>query len=165
MANPNGGAIGPSFQDVKAQALAGSRSSGLVFVHLSEHLGGNKRLITKGGPGALEWEPNRFGDLVLQIEARTRDKLVNGVFFRAVPGDFLNGYEVQIFHACYNRDPAKSARYSTGTINDRQLARRSVVNPISILTLRYFRTSSRVRGFPTSISQAVRVSYASRRTP
>ena len=54
-----------------------------------------------GGPGALELD-GLYGDIVLQVEARTRSKLVNGgVFFRSVPGDFLNGYDVQVFNACY----------------------------------------------------------------
>ncbi len=84
-------------------------------------------IVAKGGPGALEWESKTYGDVVLQVEAGTRATLVNGgVFFRAIPGDFLNGYEVQIFHACYDRDPSKPARYSTGAIDDRQLARRLV---------------------------------------
>jgi hypothetical protein len=79
-----------------------------------------------GGPGALELE-GRYGDLVLQVEARMRAKLVNGgVFFRSIPGDFMNGYEAQLFNGCYDQDPAKPARYSTGAIDDRQLARRLV---------------------------------------
>jgi hypothetical protein len=38
----------------------------------------------------------------------------------------MNGYEAQIFNACYDNDPATPARYSTGAIDDRQLARRLV---------------------------------------
>ena len=79
-----------------------------------------------GGPGALELD-GLYGDIVLQVEARTRARLVNGgVFFRSVPSDFLNGYEVQVFHGCYQGDPGQPARYSTGAIDDRQLARRLV---------------------------------------
>ncbi|MBW3575825.1 MAG: DUF1080 domain-containing protein, partial [Actinobacteria bacterium] len=75
-----------------------------------------------GGPGAVELD-GRYGDMVLQVEVRTRAKLVNGgVFFRSVPGDFMNGYEAQLFNGCYDEDPAKPARYSTGAIDDRQLA-------------------------------------------
>ena len=86
----------------------------------------NGVIIAIGGPGALELD-GRYGNLVLQVEARTRAKLVNGgVFFRSVPGDFLNGYEVQVFNACYQGDPGQPARYSTGAIDDRQLARRLV---------------------------------------
>jgi hypothetical protein len=79
-----------------------------------------------GGPGALELD-GRFGDFVLQVEARMLKPLSNGgVFFRSIPGDFMNGYEAQLFNGCYDRDPGKPARYSTGAIDDRQLARRLV---------------------------------------
>jgi hypothetical protein len=79
-----------------------------------------------GGPAALEFE-QRYGDFVLQIDVRAWARLVNGgVFFRAMPGDFLKGYEAQIFNVCYDNDPARPARYSTGAIDDRQLARRLV---------------------------------------
>jgi hypothetical protein len=84
-------------------------------------------IVALGGPGALELQGARYGDLVLQVEARTRARLVNGgVFFRAVPRQFMNGYEAQIFHACYQHDPAQPARYSTGALDDRQPARRLV---------------------------------------
>jgi hypothetical protein len=79
-----------------------------------------------GGPGCVELD-GKYGDLVLQVEARMRAKLVNGgAFFRSIPGDFMNGYEAQLFNGCYENDPAKPARYSTGAIDDRQLARRLV---------------------------------------
>eukprot|EP00913_Durusdinium_trenchii_P023449 g22027.t1 len=79
-----------------------------------------------GGPGALETSSD-YGDLILQLDVRSRTKLSNaGVFFRCIRGDFMNGYEAQVFNACYDRDPAKPARYSTGAIDDRQLARRLV---------------------------------------
>lgn len=79
-----------------------------------------------GGPGAVELD-GRYGDLVMQVEARMRAKLVNGgVFFRSVPGDFMNGYEAQLFNGCYDQDPGQPARYSTGAIDDHQLARRLV---------------------------------------
>ena len=38
----------------------------------------------------------------------------------------MNGYEAQVFNACYDGDPAKPARWSTGAIDDRQMARRLV---------------------------------------
>lgn len=88
----------------------------------------NGAIHALGGPGALE-SKDQFGDLVLQARVRTRAELVNGgLFFRSIPGDFMNGYEAQIFNACYNHDRAKPARYSTGAIDDRQLARRLVTN-------------------------------------
>jgi hypothetical protein len=36
------------------------------------------------------------------------------------------GYEAQIYNRCEENDPARPARYSTGAIDDRQLARRLV---------------------------------------
>lgn len=79
-----------------------------------------------GGPGCLELK-GVYGDLVLQVEARTRDKLVNGgVFFRSMPGQFLRGYEAQIFNGCYEHDPNQPVPYSTGALDDRQSARRIV---------------------------------------
>lgn len=86
----------------------------------------NRAIHARGGPGALEYQQH-YGDLLLQAEICTRATLVNGgLFFRSVPHDFLNGYEVQIFNACYDQDADRPARYSTGAIDDRQLARRLV---------------------------------------
>lgn len=83
-------------------------------------------LLAVGGPGAVELD-GRYGDLVIQIEVRMRAKLVNGgLFFRSIPGQFMNGYEAQLFNGCYKEDPAQPARYSTGAIDDRLLARRLV---------------------------------------
>jgi hypothetical protein len=80
-----------------------------------------------GGPGALEYEGSRFGDLVLQVEVRSRAKHTNGgLFFRCMPGSFMNGYEAQVHNRCEGGDPAKPSRYATGGIDDRQNARRLV---------------------------------------
>jgi len=88
-----------------------------------------------GGPGAVEFE-GKYGDLVLQVEVCMRARLVNGgVFFRSIPGQFMNGYEAQLFNACYDHDPAQPARYSTGAIDDRQLARRLVSRDLEPFTM------------------------------
>jgi hypothetical protein len=88
-----------------------------------------------GGPGAVELD-GRYGDVVLQVEARMRANLANGgVFFRSIPADFMNGYEAQLFNGCYDEDPGKPARYSTGAIDDRQLARRLVSRDLEPLTM------------------------------
>ncbi|MDA1017247.1 MAG: DUF1080 domain-containing protein [Planctomycetota bacterium] len=80
-------------------------------------------IVAVGGPGALE-SAKKYGNALIQIEVRTRAKLVNGgLFFRSIPGDFMNGYEAQIFNACYDNDARQPARYSTGGIDDRMLAR------------------------------------------
>jgi hypothetical protein len=79
-----------------------------------------------GGPGALEY-PTPYGNAVIQIEARSRNRHANGgLFFRSIPGDFMNGYEAQIHSACEKGDPSKPAEYATGGIDDRQNARRLV---------------------------------------
>lgn len=92
-------------------------------------------LVAVGGPGAVELA-GRYGDLVLQAEVRMRARLVNGgIFFRSVPGQFMNGYEAQLFNGCYDRDPLQPARYSTGAIDDRQLARRLVSRDLETLTM------------------------------
>lgn len=80
-----------------------------------------------GGPGCVEYEGRRFGDFVLQLDARTNRRHANGgVFFRAIPGDFMNGYEAQVFNRSENGDPSRPARWSTGGIDDRMNARRMV---------------------------------------
>lgn len=94
-----------------------------------------KALCALGGPGAVELE-GRYGDFVLQVEVRTRQKLVNGgVFFRSIPGQFMNGYEAQLFNGCYQKDPGRPARYSTGAIDDRLLARRLVSRDLEPFTM------------------------------
>jgi hypothetical protein len=79
-----------------------------------------------GGPGAMEY-PERYGDFVLQLDVRTCVPHANGgLFFRSRPGDFMNGYEAQIYNRCEENDPARPSVWSTGSIDDRQLARRLV---------------------------------------
>ena len=78
-----------------------------------------------GGPGAIEYAGELFGDLVLQIDVRSRAVHSNGgVFFRSVPGQFMNGYEAQLHNRCLDDDPARTFRYATGGLDDRQDARR-----------------------------------------
>jgi hypothetical protein len=79
-----------------------------------------------GGPGCLEL-PGLYGDFILQLDVVCNKPLTNGgVFVRCRPGDFLNGYEAQVFNACLDGDPSKPVGYSTGGIDDRQDARRVV---------------------------------------
>jgi hypothetical protein len=88
-------------------------------------VGGTLQVV--GGPGALEYQGRHYGDLILQIDARTRAPHANsGVFLRSVPRRFILGYEAQIHNRCEDGDPDKPARYSTGGIDDRQNARRLV---------------------------------------
>jgi hypothetical protein len=85
-----------------------------------------KGLHAVGGPGAVQLR-GAYGDFILQAKVKTVAPLSNaGIFFRCREGDFLNGYEGQIFNGCYGGDPARPARYATGAIDDRQNARRLV---------------------------------------
>jgi hypothetical protein len=78
-----------------------------------------------GGPGCLEYQERKFGDLIWQVEARMNVRQANGgLFFRAIPGDFMNGYEAQLYNRCQDGDPGKPAVWATGAIDDRQNARR-----------------------------------------
>lgn len=93
-------------------------------------------LRARGGPGALEYRGGRYGDLVLQVSARTRERGANaGVFFRCRPGRLLDGYEAQVYNGCERGDPARPARYATGAIDDRQNARRLVSRDLRPFTL------------------------------
>jgi enamine deaminase RidA (YjgF/YER057c/UK114 family) len=84
-------------------------------------------LHATGGPGCVEYEGGRFGNMILQLDVRTRVRHANGgVFFRAIPGDFMNGYEVQVFSRSEDGDSARPATWCTGGIDDRQNARRMV---------------------------------------
>jgi hypothetical protein len=87
--------------------------------------GGRLRVI--GGPAALEFDGGQFDDLILQMTVRTRAVHSNGgLFFRAVPGQFMNGYEVQLHNRCLAGDSAQPYRYATGGLDDRQNALRLV---------------------------------------
>jgi hypothetical protein len=91
-----------------------------------EELADPAGLRAVGGPGAVELG-GAYGDFVLQVEVTTRRPLANGgVFFRCKAGEFLNGYEAQVFNGCYDHDPAKPAQWATGAIDDRQNAVRLV---------------------------------------
>jgi enamine deaminase RidA (YjgF/YER057c/UK114 family) len=84
-------------------------------------------IIAMGGPGALEYQPRKFGDFVLQIDVKTRVRHANsGVFFRAIPGDFMNGYEAQVYNRCIDGDPSKPVVWATGAVHDQMNARRVV---------------------------------------
>lgn len=53
-------------------------------------------LAVKDGAGDLSTE-GQYADFVLQLECKTNGKHLNsGIFFRAIPGQYQNGYEAQI---------------------------------------------------------------------
>jgi hypothetical protein len=75
-----------------------------------------------GGKGQLELlQP--FGDFCLQAEALTEDDETNsGIFFRSIPGDVMNGYEMQI-HTGFDPDRLHPLDSGMGAIFRRQEAR------------------------------------------
>ncbi len=84
-------------------------------------------IVATGGPGALEYQGAKFGDFVMQVDVRTRVRHANGgVFFRAIAGDFMNGYEAQVYNRCVDGDPSKPVIWTTGAIDNRQNARRLI---------------------------------------
>src|SRR5205814_7782126 len=83
----------------------------------------NGALHAVGGPGALEYQEEQLGDFVLQATVKTRLRHSNGgLFLRAIPGEFMNGYEAQIYTRCIGGDVTRPAVWATGAIDDRQNA-------------------------------------------
>ncbi len=97
----------------------------------------NGMLQARGGPGQLETE-NQFADFVLQFKCRTNAEGLNsGVFFRCIPGERMNGYEIQIDNTTVDGDRNKPKNGGTGAIFRRNEARRIVAsdNEWSAITL------------------------------
>ncbi len=71
------------------------------------------------------WAPGEYQDFVLQLDAKTAAKGYqnSGVFFRSIPEQFLQGYEVQIFNRWRGGDRSKPEDWGTGAIYKRQPAR------------------------------------------
>ncbi|HUY35894.1 MAG TPA: DUF1080 domain-containing protein [Pirellulales bacterium] len=85
-------------------------------------------LNVKNGPGQLESEA-RFADFLLQLEVFSNGKHLNsGIFFRAIPGEFWNGYESQIQNGFVGGDRTRPLDFGTGAIYRRQKARKVVPN-------------------------------------
>lgn len=83
-------------------------------------------LQVKDGNGDLQ-STAQFGDFVLQLDIRSNgDHLNSGIFFRAIPGEFWQGYESQIRNQWEGEDRSKPVDFGTGGIYRRQPARRVV---------------------------------------
>jgi hypothetical protein len=83
----------------------------------------NGALHVLGGPGQLE-SKDSFADFVLSFKCRTNKAGLNsGVFFRCIPGEFLNGYESQIQNQVHGEDPRRPVDCGTGGIFRRANAR------------------------------------------
>lgn len=64
-------------------------------------------LNVKNGPGDLQTE-TLYDDFVLQLECISNGKHLNsGIFFRAIPGEYQNGYEAQVQHDFSQVPPRK----------------------------------------------------------
>ena len=79
------------------------------------------------GPEAMELVDSNYADLVLQLTVKTHKSKANGgVFFRAIHGDFMNGYKAQIHNVMVHNVPGGLLHVGTGGIDDRQVNRRLV---------------------------------------
>jgi hypothetical protein len=84
----------------------------------------NGELQVTGGRGQLE-SKDQFADFVLSLQCKTNAVGLNsGIFFRCIPGDFMNGYESQIQNVFEDGDRSKPADCGTGGIFRRVNARR-----------------------------------------
>ncbi len=83
-------------------------------------------LNVKNGPGDLQTE-GQWADFVLQFECISNGKHLNsGMFFRAIPDLYQQGYEVQIRNQWEGDDRTKPVDFGTGAIYRRQKARKVV---------------------------------------
>jgi hypothetical protein len=79
--------------------------------------------VTSTGRGCIESDA-QFGDFVLQLECISHAPSLNsGVFFRCIPGEFMNGYESQIHNGIKNGDRTQPVDCGTGGIFRRVNAR------------------------------------------
>jgi hypothetical protein len=79
--------------------------------------------VTSTGRGCIESD-QQFGDFVLQLECISHAPSLNsGLFFRCIPGEFMNGYESQIHNGLKNGDRTQPVDCGTGGIFRRVNAR------------------------------------------
>jgi hypothetical protein len=83
----------------------------------------NLELHVKGGSGQLA-SIETFADFVLSLQCRTGGSGMNsGVFFRCIPGEYMNGYESQIQNQFQDGDRSQPVDCGTGGIFRRVNAR------------------------------------------
>jgi hypothetical protein len=83
-------------------------------------------LNVRDGNGDIQTEA-QFGDFILQLDVLSNgERLNSGVFFRAIPGEFWQGYESQIRNEWEGDDRKRPVDFGTGGIYRRQPARRVV---------------------------------------
>jgi len=79
--------------------------------------------VTSTGRGCIESD-KQFGDFVLRLECISHAPSLNsGLFFRCIPGEFMNGYESQIHNGFKNGDRSQPVDCGTGGIFRRVNAR------------------------------------------
>ncbi len=80
------------------------------------------------GPGQLETRES-FGNFVFSMQCKTNAPGLNsGVFFRCIPGEFMNGYESQIQNQFHENDRTRPVDCGTGGIFRRAHARQVVAD-------------------------------------
>jgi hypothetical protein len=85
-------------------------------------------LNVQNGPGDLQTE-GQWADFVVQLECISNGKFLNsGLFFRAIPDLYQQGYEAQIHNGFIGDDRTKPLDYGTGAIYRRVPARKVVPN-------------------------------------
>jgi hypothetical protein len=87
-------------------------------------------------PGRLEYRRGHFGDVIVQVTARTQAIGASAAnFFECRPEFLLEGYEARIDYGCEDGDPTRPARCATGAFDERHNARRLVSRDLEPFTL------------------------------
>jgi hypothetical protein len=83
-------------------------------------------LNVQNGPGDLQTE-RQWADFVFQGQCISNGQHLNsGIFFRCIPNQYQNGYEMQIRNQWQGDDRTKPVDFGTGAIYRRQPARKVV---------------------------------------
>ena len=110
-------------------------------------------LHVKNGPGDLQ-TTGSYDNFCLQLECKTNGKALNsGIFFRCIPDQYQNGYEMQIQNAFLNGDRTKPADFGSGAIYRRIAARKVVADDNDWFAMTLLANGPRLRtwvnGYPT----------------
>ena len=111
-------------------------------------------LNVKDGNGQLE-SRRQFADFILQTEIISNGRHLNsGIFFRAIPGEFWQGYECQIQNGFKNDDRTQPEDCGTGGFYRRQDARRVMADDFAWFPLTLVVAGNHmaawVNGYPVS---------------
>ena len=132
---PTGGYKGITFTPEGVKPLFNGKDLTGWKVFKDEKREKSKAEVTKdgelrltNGPGDLQTD-GKYADFVLQLECKTNgDGLNSGVFFRCIPDQYQNGYEMQIHNGFKDGDRTKPSDYGSGAIYRRIAARKVVAN-------------------------------------